>query len=50
LRSKYAYLLEDEDVKKRHVEEMWRWAVKTDDILFDPYPTVALIPYSPQLI
>jgi len=37
-----------ESVKQRLIEEMWRWAVKTDDILFDPYPTVALIPYGPQ--
>ena len=39
-----------ENVKKRMVEEMWRWAAKTDDIIFDPYPTVALIPYGPRSI
>ena len=39
-----------EDVKKRLIEEMWRWAEKTDDIIFNPYPSVALVPYGPQSI
>jgi arylsulfatase A-like enzyme len=39
-----------EDVKKRMIEEMWRWAEKTDDIIFNPYPSVALVPYGPESI
>lgn len=40
---------EYEEVKKELIRELWRWAVKTDDIIFNPYPTVALIPYGPLL-
>jgi len=39
-----------EGVKRRMVEEMWRWAVKTNDIIFSSYPTVALVPYGPQRV
>jgi choline-sulfatase len=39
-----------EDVKRKLIEEMWRWAEKTDDIIFNPYPSVALVPYGPQSI
>lgn len=37
-----------EAVKQRLIREMWMWARKTDDILFNPYPSVALVPYGPQ--
>ena len=36
-----------EEVKMELIKEMWKWCVETDDILFDPYPTVALVPYGP---
>ena len=39
-----------EDVKRRLIEEMWRWAEKTDDIIFNAYPSVALVPYGPQCV
>jgi len=38
-----------EDVKIELIEEMWKWCVEVDDILFDPYPTVALLPYGPRI-
>lgn len=38
---------EYEEVKKELIRELWKWAKKTDDIIFNPYPTVALIPYGP---
>ena len=41
---------EYEDVKRRLIEEMWRWAEKTDDIIFNAYPSVALVPYGPQIL
>ena len=37
-----------EDVTIKLIEEMWEWCIKTDDILFDPYPTVGLIPHEPR--
>lgn len=40
---------EYEDVKMELIEEMWRWCIKVDDILFDPYPTISLIPYGPRI-
>ena len=39
-----------EDAKKRLIEEMWRWALRTDDIIFNSYPSVALVPYGPQRV
>ena len=36
-----------EEVKMELIKEMWKWCVETDDILFNPYPTVALVPYGP---
>jgi len=36
-----------ENQKKRIIEEMWRRAKETDDIIFNPYPSVALVPYGP---
>jgi len=38
-----------DDIKIELIKEMWKWCVKTDDILFDPYPTSALIPYGPLI-
>jgi len=37
-----------EDVKAELIRDMWKWCEKTDDIIFDPYPTVALVPYGPK--
>ncbi|RLI02151.1 hypothetical protein DRO38_04285 [Candidatus Bathyarchaeota archaeon] len=45
-----AFDSEYEDVKRRLIEEMWRWAEKTDDIIFNSYPSVALVPYGPQSV
>ncbi len=36
------------DIKKRLLEEMWKWCKKTDDIMFNPYPSVALVPHGPM--
>lgn len=41
---------EYEELKKELIKELWRWAVKTDDIIFNPYPTVSLIPYGPLIM
>ncbi len=38
-----------EIIKKRLVSEMWKWCEKTDDIMFNPYPSVALVPYGPMI-
>lgn len=43
-------LIEDhsyDEIKRYLIGELWEWAKKTDDILFNPYPTVALIPFGP---
>ncbi len=37
-----------EPVKKRLIGEFWRWVERSDDVLFESYPTVALVPYGPQ--
>jgi len=37
-----------EGVKRRLIGEMWRWVERTDDVLFNPYPSVALVPYGPR--
>jgi len=36
-----------EDVKRRLVDALWEWVGKTEDVIFNPYPTVALVPYGP---
>ena len=36
------------DIKKQLLEEMWGWCRKTDDIMFNPYPSVALVPHGPM--
>jgi arylsulfatase A-like enzyme len=40
---------EYEEVKRELIKELWQWAKKTDDIIFNPYPTVALVPYGPLI-
>ena len=41
---------EYEPVKRRLIAEMWRWAHITDDIIFNQYPTVALVPWGPTVL
>jgi len=36
-----------EHVKKRLIGEMWDWVEKTDDVIFNRYASVALVPYGP---
>jgi arylsulfatase A-like enzyme len=41
---------EYDGIKRHLIEEMWRWCERTDDIMFNPYPTVALVPFGPMII
>jgi hypothetical protein len=36
-----------QQVKRELVRRMWRFAGKEDDIIFNPYGTVALAPWGP---
>jgi arylsulfatase A-like enzyme len=36
-----------EEVKRRLVDALWEWVGKTEDVIFNAYPTVALVPYGP---
>jgi arylsulfatase A-like enzyme len=38
-----------DNVKKHLLKEMWRWCEKTDDIMFNSYPSVALVPFGPMI-
>ncbi|HIE51284.1 MAG TPA: DUF4976 domain-containing protein [Armatimonadetes bacterium] len=41
---------EYESVKQRLIQEMWQWAHLTDDVIFNQYPTVALVPWGPMVL
>ncbi|MEA3345042.1 MAG: DUF4976 domain-containing protein [Chloroflexota bacterium] len=36
-----------EGVKRRLIDETWRWVERTEDVIFNSYPSVALVPYGP---
>lgn len=38
---------EHENAKEKLIKEMWNWARHTNDIIFNPYPTVSLVPHGP---
>lgn len=40
---------EYQEIKKWLTNEMWKWVDKTDDVITNPYPSVALVPYGPML-
>lgn len=36
-----------QEARRALVRQMWRFAARTDDIIFNPYPTTALAPWGP---
>lgn len=44
---KLAGRADDAEIKRMLVRKMWRFAARTEDIIVNPYPTVALAPWGP---